>query len=96
MLWNVINSKMATNPSEAEASSANSETIPEVKSAVTWSLQKVSRLIELYERYPCLYAVRDKSYHNKDQRKKAISDIATTLEVTGRNNSHNIIHESHF
>ena len=52
-------------------------------SVVTWSMQKVSRLIELYESFPCLYAVRDKSYHNKDQRKKAISDMAAILEMTG-------------
>ena len=52
-------------------------------SVVTWSMQKVSRLIEIYESFPCLYAVRDRSYHNKDQRKKAISDMAPILEVTG-------------
>ena len=53
-------------------------------SVVTWSMQKVSRVIdELYESFQCLYAVRDKSYHNKDQRKKAISDMAAILEVTG-------------
>ena len=53
-------------------------------SAVSWTVEKIAQLIDsLYETYPCLYNTRDKSYHDRDKRTKAITEIATTLEVTG-------------
>ena len=49
----------------------------------TWSVQATTKLIELYEERPNLYNIKDKSYHNRDLRSKAYSEIATALDISG-------------
>ena len=44
----------------------------------------ISTLIELYEANPCLYNIKDSSYHYRDKKKKAISEIATALGIKGK------------
>ena len=48
-----------------------------------WTLEKVEEFIELYEERPCLYNTTMKDYHNRCARKKAIDELATSLEVSG-------------
>lgn len=52
--------------------------------SVSWTVDLVERLIDLYESYPCLYNVKDKEYHDRDKRSKALAEIAGVLEVTGK------------
>ena len=39
-------------------------------------------LIELWRENPCLYDITCKAYSNRNQKKKAIDDIADTLKMT--------------
>ena len=57
------------------------DTVPEEQ---TWSNEKVSELIELYESKPCLYKTTDKDYHNRDLRKKAHAEISEMIGFPGR------------
>ena len=49
-----------------------------------WSGEKIVSLIELYEANPCLYDTKCKDYHNRDKKKKAVAEIASTLEMSGQ------------
>ena len=49
-----------------------------------WTDEKTERLIMLLEERPCLYNTKLKEYFNRDKRKKALEDIATTLGVSGK------------
>ena len=51
--------------------------------SVAWSVEKVAELIDMYETFPCLYNVKHKEYHDRDQRSKAIAAIAAALDVSG-------------
>ena len=51
--------------------------------SITWTTEKVSELIELYEAYPCLYNTKDKSCFDRDLKSKAFAEIATALEISG-------------
>ena len=51
--------------------------------AVSWTVDKIAQLIDLYETYPCLYNTKDKKYHDRDCRNKAIAEIAAALDNTG-------------
>ena len=42
-----------------------------------------TKLIKLYKERPNLYNIKDKSYHNRDLRSKAYSEIATALDISG-------------
>ena len=48
-----------------------------------WTAETSDQLISLYEERPCLYNTTLKEYHNRDARKKALEEIATTLKVSG-------------
>ena len=48
--------------------------------SVTWTLEKISELIELYEAYPCLYNAKDSRYHNRDK-KKGYFYLENTINV---------------
>ena len=47
-----------------------------------WTMPKVSELIELLQQYPCL-DTKNKSYHDRDIRGKAVTEIATALKQSG-------------
>ena len=51
--------------------------------AAVWTMDKITELIDLYEDYPCLYNTKDKNYHDRDCRNKAVAEIAAKLEITG-------------
>lgn len=42
-----------------------------------WTVPKVSELIELLQQYPHLYDTKNKSYHDRDIRGKALNCIKT-------------------
>ena len=48
---------------------------------VNWSTALVSQLIELLQHHPCLYNTKEKSYHDRNVRAKAINEMATILKV---------------
>ena len=50
---------------------------------VIWSTVLVSQLIELLQHHPCLYNTKEKSYHDRNVRAKAINEMATILKVQG-------------
>ena len=54
-----------------------------VRMAAVWTKDKITELIDLYEDYPCLYNTKDKNYHDRDCRNKAVAEIAAKLEITG-------------
>ena len=47
-------------------------------------MAKVSDLIELIQSHPCFYNTKGKSYHDRNMKSKAISDICTKLKVSGK------------
>ena len=49
-----------------------------------WTANKIERLIQLLEERPCLYNIKDKFYHDKEMRGKAVSDISNLLEISGK------------
>ena len=55
--------------------------------SIPWTTEKITELIDLFEAHPCLYNVKDDSYHDRDKRKKATEDIAKALEITGESNT---------
>ncbi|CAH1107762.1 unnamed protein product [Psylliodes chrysocephalus] len=46
---------------------------------MSWTRQEVSILIEEYQKYPCLYQVKDKQYKNKHARMRALVSIKNAL-----------------
>ena len=46
---------------------------------MAWTTTKVEELIQLLEQCPCLYNTKEKSYHDKEMRGKAIAEIARLL-----------------
>jgi len=44
-----------------------------------WSFDNISQLINLYETFPCLYAITSKDHKNRDMRDKALTEIAAKL-----------------
>ena len=40
-----------------------------------WNFENTTKLITLYEKFPCLYDVRLKDYKNRDARDKAVTEI---------------------
>ncbi|VEN45120.1 unnamed protein product [Callosobruchus maculatus] len=48
---------------------------------MSWSNEQTSLLIELYETYKCLYAIKHPDYHNKHKRSAAIKAIVEALKV---------------
>ncbi|KAL1490127.1 hypothetical protein ABEB36_012867 [Hypothenemus hampei] len=48
---------------------------------MTWTNEQISLLIETYERYPCLYFVKHKDYHNKHLRSLALTEVAKELQT---------------
>ena len=50
---------------------------------MAWTTTKVEELIQLLEQCPCLYNTKEKSYHDREMRGKAIAEIAKTLEISG-------------
>ena len=53
------------------------------KKMAAWTMPMVSELIELLQQYPCLYDTKNKSYHDRDIRGKAVTEIATALKQSG-------------
>ena len=51
------------------------------------SVSKVTELIDLLQQYPCLYDTKDKKYHDRDVRGKAVTEIANALKQSGELNS---------
>ena len=72
--------KMAA--SDSAQSAVNSSANLAVK-GVNWSTALVSQLIELLQHHPCLYNTKEKSYHDRNVRAKAINEMATILKVQG-------------
>ena len=50
---------------------------------VSWTFELVEQFIVLYEGYPCLQNTTDKYYCDRDKKRKALNEIATTIEMTG-------------
>ena len=48
-----------------------------------WSVSKVTELIDLLQQYPCFYDTKDKKYHKRDVRGKAVTEIANALKQSG-------------
>ena len=53
------------------------------KGAVSWTVNLVEQLIDLYEGVPCLYNIKDSEYHDRNKKNRAFAEIATTLGLTG-------------
>jgi hypothetical protein len=51
--------------------------------AGSWSTEKVKELIDFYEDKPCLYNVKHKDYHNRDERSKALTEISALTGFSG-------------
>ncbi|KAI4455696.1 hypothetical protein MML48_9g00021244 [Holotrichia oblita] len=45
-----------------------------------WTTDNATRLIELYENYPCLYDAKSKNYHNRNLKVKALTEICDSLK----------------
>lgn len=46
---------------------------------MVWSSEHVSTLIEEYQKYPCLYAIKHPLYHNRNARVNALTKICEVL-----------------
>lgn len=47
----------------------------------SWTQSQIETLIEEYQSYPCLYAIKNKDYHNKYKRNLALEDITKKVNV---------------
>ena len=52
-----------------------------------WIVSKVTELIDLLQQYSCLYDTKDKKYHDRDARGKAVTEIANALKQSDELNS---------
>ena len=50
---------------------------------MAWTQSKVIEFIQLLEDRPCLYNTKEKSYHDRELRGKAATEIAQALGVSG-------------
>ena len=41
----------------------------------SWTQEQIAMLIDAYQGHPCLYAIKDKGYHNKLKRNQALSAV---------------------
>ncbi|KAK4882524.1 hypothetical protein RN001_005843 [Aquatica leii] len=48
---------------------------------MSWNQEEVLLLIEQYQKWPCLYAVRSKEYKNKHARVKALEDVFQVVKL---------------
>ena len=48
-----------------------------------WTPDKIEELIELFAERPCLYNSGLREYNNREERKRALEEIATALEISG-------------
>ena len=46
-----------------------------------WNNQTVEKLIDLYERRPCLWDISDRSYSKRDVKEKVLSEIKDELDI---------------
>ena len=51
---------------------------------LTWTVEKVSDLIDYYEGRPCLYDIKNKDYHNKDKRNNALEEMSELLGFSSK------------
>ena len=49
----------------------------------TWSYEKITELIDMYEDRPCLYNTKHQEYFNREKRRKALSEIAAAMDFPG-------------
>ena len=78
-----------TSSSSLASSSENSSASPSAtiaassRSTVLWTHEMILQLIELFEANSCLYNVNEESYHDRDKKRKATSEIAKALGIKG-------------
>jgi hypothetical protein len=49
-----------------------------------WGLEVEEKLIELWEKRPCLYDVSSKGYSNRNWKRKALDEMATVLPQSSK------------
>ena len=47
-----------------------------------WNYENICKLIECYEKFPCLCNTKSKEYRNSEKRDKALREIAETVWTT--------------
>lgn len=47
----------------------------------SWTQIQIEALIDSYQLHPCLYAVKNRDYHNKYKRNMALEEIVKKLNV---------------
>ena len=49
-----------------------------------WTNEKIAELIDVFETKPCLYNTKHIEYHNRDLRRKALSEISEMMGFSGK------------